>query len=191
MSFSGKICALILGGTLAFSTTVTAAPTVLIETNMGNVTVELDQQKAPVTVKNFINYVNEGHYQKTIFHRVIPNFMIQGGGFDENMMEKDTKAPIRLESRNGLRNLRGSIAMARTSDPNSATSQFFINVRNNHFLDAANSADGYGYTVFGKVIDGMETVDAISHVRTQSVNYYDDVPIRPVVIKNIRIIKGK
>ena len=190
MSIAKFFTAALLGSSLLVSAAF-ASPTVLIQTNMGDVTVELNEQKAPVTVKNFLGYIQDGHYEKTIFHRVIPNFMIQGGGFDENMVEKDTKAPIRLESRNGLTNTRGTIAMARTSNPNSATSQFFINVNNNHFLDAAQSRDGYGYTVFGKVISGMDTVDAIARVRTQSVNYYDDVPIRPVVIKNIRLIKGK
>ncbi len=184
---------LVLG--LATTMTVNAAPVtnpqVKFETNMGSFVVELEAQKAPKTVANFMQYVKSGFYQKTIFHRVIPNFMIQGGGMTETMDEKDTKAPIALESKNGLTNKRGTIAMARTSDPNSATSQFFINVANNHFLDAARAADGYGYTVFGHVVSGMQTVDKIVSVRTQSVGYHDDVPIRPVVIKNVSIVKGK
>lgn len=164
---------------------------VKVETNMGSFVLELNDKAAPKTVANFLAYVKSGFYKNTLFHRVIPNFMIQGGGFVTGMEEKDTRAPIALESRNGLTNRRGTIAMARTNNPNSATSQFFINVRDNHFLDAAQSQDGNGYAVFGKVISGMETVDAIAGVKTHSVGYYDDVPIRDVVIKNMSIIKGK
>lgn len=164
---------------------------VKVETNMGSFVLELNDKAAPKTVANFLAYVKSGFYKNTLFHRVIPNFMIQGGGFVTGMEEKDTRAPIALESRNGLTNRRGTIAMARTNNPNSATSQFFINVRDNHFLDAAQAQDGNGYAVFGKVISGMETVDAIAGVKTHSVGYYDDVPIRDVVIKNMSIIKGK
>ena len=164
---------------------------VKVETNMGSFVLELNDKAAPKTVANFLTYVKSGFYKNTLFHRVIPNFMIQGGGFITDMEEKETRAPIPLESRNGLTNRRGTIAMARTNNPNSATSQFFINVRDNHFLDATQSQDGNGYAVFGKVISGMETVDAIAGVKTHSVGYYDDVPIRDVVIKNMSITKGK
>lgn len=166
-------------------------PLVKVQTNMGDFVLELNPKAAPKTVENFLTYVKSGFYKNTLFHRVIPNFMIQGGGFVSGMEEKDTRKAIALESRNGLSNLRGTIAMARTSDPNSATSQFFINVRDNHFLDASHAQDGYGYAVFGRVISGMQTVDAIARVKTHSVGYYDDVPIRDVIIKNMTVTKGK
>lgn len=167
------------------------AKQVKVDTNMGAFVIELNAKAAPKTVENFLAYVKSGFYKNTLFHRVIPNFMIQGGGFVMGMEEKDTRAPIALESRNGLSNVRGTIAMARTNDPNSATSQFFINVRDNRFLDANQAQDGNGYAVFGKVVSGMSTVDAIARVKTHSVGYYDDVPIRDVVIKNMSVIKGK
>lgn len=166
-------------------------PLVKVQTNMGDFVLELNPKAAPKTVENFLTYVKSGFYKNTLFHRVIPNFMIQGGGFVSGMEEKDTRKAIALESRNGLSNLRGTIAMARTSDPNSATSQFFINVRDNHFLDASQAQDGYGYAVFGRVISGMQTVDTIARVKTHSVGYYDDVPIRDVIIKNMTVTKGK
>mgnify|MGYP002707461419 FL=1 len=166
-------------------------PLVKVQTNMGDFVLELNPKAAPKTVENFLTYVKSGFYKNTLFHRVIPNFMIQGGGFVSGMEEKDTRKAIALESRNGLSNLRGTIAMARTSDPNSATSQFFINVRDNHFLDASQAQDGYGYAVFGRVISGMQTVDAIARVKTHSVGYYDDVPIRDVIVKNMTVTKGK
>lgn len=166
-------------------------PLVKVQTNMGDFVLELNPKAAPKTVENFLTYVKSGFYKNTLFHRVIPNFMIQGGGFVSGMEEKDTRKAIALESRNGLSNLRGTIAMARTSDPNSATSQFFINVRDNRFLDADQAQDGYGYAVFGRVVSGMQTVDAIARVKTHSVGYYDDVPIRDVMIKNMTVIKGK
>lgn len=167
------------------------ATQVKVDTNMGAFVIELNAKAAPKTVGNFLAYVKSGFYKNTLFHRVIPNFMIQGGGFVMGMEEKNTRAPIALESRNGLSNVRGTIAMARTNDPNSATSQFFINVRDNRFLDANQAQDGNGYAVFGKVVSGMSTVDAIARVKTHSVGYYDDVPIRDVVIKNMSVIKGK
>lgn len=167
------------------------ATQVKVDTNMGAFVIELNAKAAPKTVENFLAYVKSGFYKNTLFHRVIPNFMIQGGGFVMGMEEKDTRAPIALESRNGLSNVRGTIAMARTNDPNSATSQFFINVRDNRFLDANQAQDANGYAVFGKVVSGMSTVDAIARVKTHSVGYYDDVPIRDVVIKNMSVIKGK
>lgn len=177
----------------AFAPTVFAQtlPQVKVQTNMGDFVLELNPKAAPKTVENFLTYVKSGFYKNTLFHRVIPNFMIQGGGFVSGMEEKDTRKAIALESRNGLSNLRGTIAMARTSDPNSATSQFFINVRDNHFLDADQAQDGYGYAVFGRVISGMQTVDAIARGKTHSVGYYDDVPIRDVIIKNMTVTKGK
>lgn len=179
--------------TVAFAPVALAQslPLVKVQTNMGDFVLELNPKAAPKTVENFLTYVKSGFYKNTLFHRVIPNFMIQGGGFVSGMEEKDTRKAIALESRNGLSNLRGTIAMARTSDPNSATSQFFINVRDNHFLDASQAQDGYGYAVFGRVISGMQTVDAIARVKTHSVGYYDDVPIRDVIIKNMTVTKGK
>ena len=169
-----------------------ANPIVTITMDNGDVMkAELYPEVAPNTVNNFISLVKKGFYDGVIFHRVIEGFMIQGGGFVSGMDEKDTRAPIPIESRNGLSNARGTIAMARTNDPNSATSQFFINVKDNHFLNASASRDGYGYTVFGKVIAGMNTVDAIARVKTHSVGYFDDVPIRDVVIKKMTIVKGK
>jgi len=158
------------------------AQKVKFSTSAGDIVVELDAAKAPKTVENFVDYVKAGHYNGTIFHRVIPTFMIQGGGMTADMKEKTTRAPIPLESRNGLSNVRGSIAMARTSDPNSATAQFFINVKDNDRLDAANARDGNGYAVFGKVVSGMEVVDKIRDVPTGSKGMHDDVPITPVTI---------
>ena len=193
MKYRYRVALLAASALLAMSPTWAASsnPQVEIQTNMGNIVVELNAKAAPQTVANFMNYVKFGFYKNTIFHRVIPGFMIQGGGFVSGLEEKDTNAPIALESKNGLTNQRGTIAMARTMDPNSATSQFFINVANNNFLNADQAQDGHGYAVFGKVISGMETVDKIAGVKTHSVRYYDDVPIRDVVIKNISILKGK
>ncbi len=164
-------------------------PVVLIETSEGNIKAELFQDKAPITVKNFLRYLDEKHYDGTIFHRVIPDFMIQGGGFDPDMKERETHAPIENESSNGLANERGTLAMARTSKPNSATAQFFINVKDNEFLDRAKARDGVGYAVFGKVIDGMNVVDKIRRVPTHSVDGHDDVPVDPVLIKSIRRVE--
>ncbi|HEU5116633.1 MAG TPA: peptidylprolyl isomerase [Isosphaeraceae bacterium] len=157
-------------------------PTVVIETSKGNITVELDREKAPITVENFLKYVDSGFYNGTIFHRVIPDFMIQGGGLTPNMQEKKTNPEIKNESGNGLSNQRGTIAMARKQDPNSASSQFFINVVDNKPLDTY----GGGYTVFGKVTDGMDVVDAIRVVRTTSRAGMQDVPVEPVLIKSIK-----
>ncbi|HPX56784.1 MAG TPA: peptidylprolyl isomerase [Syntrophales bacterium] len=161
-------------------------PQVVIETNMGDIEVELYPDKAPNTVGNFLRYVDSRFYDGTIFHRVIYGFMIQGGGFTKEMEQKKTLDPIAIESSNGLKNDRGTIAMARTSDPNSATSQFFINTRNNSSLDYyASTMRGYGYTVFGKVIKGMDVVDHIEMVNTGSKGYMDDVPVKPVMIEKI------
>jgi len=154
-------------------------------TSAGDIVVELDAAKSPKTVANFLEYVKAGHYDGTIFHRVIENFMIQGGGMTADMKEKQTRAPIGLESRNGLTNQRGTIAMARTSDPNSATAQFFINVKDNDFLNQAQSRDGNGYAVFGKVVQGMDVVDKIRATPTGA----GDVPLQQVVIKKATVEK--
>jgi cyclophilin family peptidyl-prolyl cis-trans isomerase len=165
-----------------------AGPVVVIETSHGDITVALNPTKAPLTVDNFLAYVKSGFYAGTIFHRVIPNFMIQGGGMDAKLVEKPTRPPVKNEARSGLRNLRGTIAMARTSDPHSATSQFFINLKANHALDFGVSRDGWGYTVFGEVIDGMAVVDRIAGVPTTSRGVHDDVPRMDVTIKAIRLV---
>lgn len=168
-----------------------ADPVVLISTSMGDVKVELYPDKAPITVKNFLQYVDDKHYDGTIFHRVIPNFMIQGGGFDAQMQEKKTRAPIKNEADNGLKNKTGTIAMARTSVPDSATAQFFINTKDNDFLDYRNpTPSGIGYAVFGKVLDGMDVVRKIEAVPTgRAANGMSDVPKEPVVIKSVRRVK--
>jgi len=158
-------------------------PEVVITTNLGTITVRLYRDKAPVTVENFLTYAKEGHYDGTIFHRVIPNFMIQGGGFTPEMEEKPTREPIVNESRNRLHHIRGSIAMARTSDPDSATAQFFINQRTNLRLDWQPGAPGY--TVFGEVLDGMDVVDFIASSPVQQVGPHGNVPIEPVIIESV------
>ena len=167
-----------------------AKPRVAIHTNYGQVVVELEPAIAPATVENFLSYVKSGHYSDTIFHRVIDEFMIQGGGFIERMVEKPTNTPVRNESKaDGMKNLRGTIAMARTDDPNSATSQFFINLADNPRLDfTSNTAVGIGYCVFGKVISGMENVDKISKVRTVWRRGFSDVPEFPVRITKVEIL---
>ncbi len=157
-------------------------PVVVLDTTFGPITIELDREKAPITVDNFLKYVDDGFYDNTIFHRVIPEFMIQGGGMTDMMQEKPTRDPIKNESGNGLSNLRGTIAMARTNNPNSATAQFFINHKNNLSLDTA----GGGYAVFGKVISGLDTVDAIAKVSTGSKGGHDDVPVKPVYLKTAK-----
>ncbi len=156
---------------------------VRLSTSMGDIVIQLEPAKAPKTVENFLQYVKDGHYSGTVFHRVIDGFMIQGGGMDAKMVEKPTRAPIPIESDNGLGNTRGTVAMARTPDPNSATAQFFINVGNNFFLDKASSRDGYGYTVFGKVVSGMEVVDRIRVVPTGNKGPHQNVPLTPIEIK--------
>ena len=168
------------------ATTASAAPRVTLVTSAGDITVELDAERAPKSVANFLQYVRAGHYNGTVFHRVIENFMIQGGGFTPDLNQKPTRAPIPLESKNGLKNERGTIAMARTSDPNSATSQFFINVVDNPRLDFP-SFDGHGYAVFGKVVAGMDVVDAIRKLPTVSSGPHQNVPAQPVVIRSARI----
>jgi len=160
-----------------------------LTTNFGVISLELDAEKAPKTVENFIAYVESGHYNGTIFHRVIKNFMIQGGGMEAGMKQKDTRAPIENEAANGLKNVRGSIAMARTSDPHSATAQFFINTVDNDFLDfKAPSGQGWGYCVFGQVVEGMDVVDKIRAVRTGNKGFHQDVPIEDVIIEKAEVV---
>lgn len=163
---------------------------VILHTNRGDITIQLEDEKAPVTVKNFLDYVAGGFYNGTIFHRVINGFMIQGGGFEPGMKEKPTKAPIKNEAANGLKNDNYTVAMARTSDPQSATAQFFINVKDNGFLNFT-SADnrGYGYAVFGKVVEGQNVVDAIRQVRTGNRGGFQDVPVDDVIITKAEILK--
>jgi len=158
-------------------------PVVLIKTNVGDIRVELNAEKAPISVKNFLEYVNTGHYNNTIFHRVIDGFMIQGGGFTKDFKQKPTNAAIQNEADNGLKNLRGTLAMARTSDVNSATAQFFINVVDNNFLDfRAKNPREYGYSVFGEVTEGMDVVDKIKKAKTGSFGPYQDVPVETIEI---------
>lgn len=158
-----------------------ANPQVLIETPKGDILVELFEKQAPKSVANFLQYVDDGFYDGLIFHRVIENFMIQGGGMDMLMKEKQTKEPVENEADNGLKNERGTLAMARTMDPHSASSQFFINTVDNAFLDhTAKTPDGWGYCVFGKVVDGMEAVDALRKVKTGTNGYHQDVPVDPI-----------
>jgi peptidyl-prolyl cis-trans isomerase A (cyclophilin A) len=163
-------------------------PTVVMKTSMGSITIELDAAKAPETVKNFLAYVNAKHYDGTVFHRVIDGFMIQGGGFAVDKTQKKVNAPIKNESSNGLQNKVGTLAMARTGDPNSATAQFFINVKDNAFLDKAQSQDGFGYCVFGKVTDGMDVVNKIKATPTSNQGgAFVNAPVTPVVIESARV----
>ena len=165
-----------------------AEPTVKLETSMGDIVVQLNSRKAPLSTANFLQYVKSGFYDGTIFHRVIKGFMIQGGGLTQDMKEKSGHAPIKNEASNGLRNQRYTIAMARTSDPDSATSQFFINTVNNRFLDADKAQDGVGYAVFGEVIKGTDVVRKIEAVTTTTHGNYQDVPATPVVIKSATVL---
>jgi cyclophilin family peptidyl-prolyl cis-trans isomerase len=163
-------------------------PVVTMSTNMGDIRIELNSYKAPITTKNFLAYVNDGHFDGLIFHRVIPGFMIQGGGFDSKMSQRPTKSPIKNEAHNGLKNVKGSIAMARTDVVDSATAQFFINVKDNDFLDHKNtSPDGYGYAVFGQVIEGMDIVHTIEKVKTGNRGMHQDVPVQAVVINSVKL----
>jgi len=165
------------------------AQKVRLATSQGDIVVELEKDKAPKTVENFLLYVKAGHYDDTIFHRVIDNFMIQGGGMKADMSEKPTRPPIPLESRTGLGNVRGTISMARTMDPNSATAQFFINVKDNPNLDQPNSRDGNGYAVFGKVVDGMDVVDKIKLAAVGNKGGHQNVPTTPIIIKKASLEK--
>jgi peptidyl-prolyl cis-trans isomerase A (cyclophilin A) len=168
----------------------TANPQVVVETSLGTIRLELFSKEAPLSVKNFLDYAADKHYDGTIFHRVIPGFMIQGGGFTADLAQKATKAPIKNEAANGLKNKRGTVAMARTQVVDSASSQFYINVVDNGFLDHRdNSMQGFGYAVFGKVVAGMEVADAIAGVKTGMQKGFRDVPLTPVVIKSVRLVK--
>ncbi len=163
---------------------------VLLKTNKGDITLTLDAVKAPKSVANFLQYVKSGHYDGTIFHRVIDNFMIQGGGMTAGMKQKPTGAEIENEANNGLKNERGTVAMARTSDPHSATAQFFINVNDNDFLNhTAQNAQGWGYAVFGKVTDGLDVVDTIRKVKTGSTGFHQDVPAEDVLIEKATVLE--
>ena len=196
LSFLARFCTLFAGLTLG-SAVVAAAPAtaldptphVALKTSMGEIVLELNQEKAPHSVANFLQYVKSGYYKGTVFHRVIDGFMIQGGGFDKNMKQKATKAPIKNEAQNGLQNVTYSIAMARTGDPHSATAQFFINVNNNGALDYP-GRDGFGYTVFGKVIKGMDVVDKIKAVPVADKGPHQNVPVTPVVIESVTLLKS-
>jgi peptidyl-prolyl cis-trans isomerase B (cyclophilin B) len=164
-------------------------PRVALETSLGKIVIELDAAKAPKSVENFLAYVRAGHYDGTIFHRVIPGFMIQGGGFDTGMEQRPTRPPVQNEASNGLRNARGTVAMARTSDVHSATSQFFINTVDNRALDYKDSTPrGWGYAVFGKVVEGMDVVDKIEKVKTTTRAPFQDVPVEAVVIKKATLL---
>ena len=179
---------LAVAATLAFSTAAWAqpAPRVRLATSAGDIVVELAPDKAPKTVANFLQYVKDKHYDGTVFHRVIDGFMIQGGGFTADLQQKSTRAPVPLEANNGLKNDKYTVAMARTSDPNSATSQFFINVVDNTRLNAPNP-DGYGYTVFGKVVSGMDVVDKIRAARTGNKGGMQNVPLEPITIQSATV----
>jgi cyclophilin family peptidyl-prolyl cis-trans isomerase len=163
-------------------------PQVALKTNMGEIVLELYPEKAPKSVANFLQYVKNGHYNGTVFHRVIDNFMIQGGGFDQDMKQKPTAAPIENEAKNGLKNEALTVAMARTGDPHSATAQFFINVRDNDFLNYPGQ-DGWGYTVFGKIVKGADVVDKIRTVKTGTKGMHQNVPLQPVVIQSATLLK--
>ncbi len=182
------VAGLVSGVSIAEEAVVAPNLYVEMDTTAGNIVLELNEAKAPITVGNFKNYVDDGYYDGLVFHRVIDGFMVQGGGFDADMNQKGTNAPIQIESNNGLKNERGSIAMARTMDPNSATSQFFINTQNNSFLDYPGQ-DGYGYTVFGKVVSGMDVVDKMEKVKTGNRGMHSDVPVEPIVIESMKFVE--
>jgi len=190
-----QLIALALGVSLAAvgeaATPATPAnPQVVLETSKGTIVLELEAAKAPKTVENFLAYVQSGFYDGTIFHRVIPNFMVQGGGFTANLQQKPTRPPIPNEADNGLKNDRGTLAMARTSDPNSASAQFFINVVDNSFLNhTAKTSKGWGYAVFARVVEGMDVVDAIAAVRTGTKGGYTDVPLETVTLRSAKVKK--
>lgn len=178
----------LLAATGFISAVAQTVPRVAFDTSAGPIVIELAPQQAPKTVANFLEYVKAGHYDNTVFHRVISGFMIQGGGFNPDMAEKPVRAPIPLESQSGLKNERGTLSMARRPDPNSATSQFFINVVDNSRLDYP-SPDGHGYAVFGKVVEGMDIVDKIAATPTTTVKGYQNVPAAAVIIKTARVVK--
>jgi len=183
------LCFVVLG--MVAGSARAANPVVLVETNLGTFKVELFEDKAPVTVKNFLQYVEDKHYDGTIFHRVISDFMIQGGGFEPGMKEKKSRDPIKNESSNGLSNLKGTLAMARTGEPNSATAQWYVNVKDNNFLDKAKARDGVGYCVFGRVIEGLDVIEKIKGVETDTVKGFENVPSKDVVIKSVKLEKAE
>ncbi|MES2129951.1 MAG: peptidylprolyl isomerase [Pseudomonadota bacterium] len=185
----GKLLAVFCGVSLSAAVLAADAPKVSIKTTMGEIVVELDQEKAPKSVANFLQYVKSGYYKGTVFHRVIDGFMIQGGGMDANLVNKKTLPPVKNEASNGLRNVPYSIAMARTPNPDSATSQFFINVADNAMLDYP-GRDGFGYAVFGKVISGQEVVDKIKGVVVDDKNGQQNVPVVPIVIQSATLLKA-
>lgn len=187
MSFLKTLIASLSIAVLAISSAYAAAPRVKFETTLGNFTVELNPEKAPKSVANFLKYVEDKHYDGTIFHRVIPGFMAQGGGFTKDMQQKPTRTAIENEAKNGLRNVPGSIAMARTGDPHSATSQFFINFSDNRFLNAPGQ-DGWGYAVFGKVVEGMDVVNKMATIPTGSAGGMGDVPTTPIIVTSARLL---
>ena len=184
-----KLFALAVGLLLSLSA-LAANPVVEMKTNQGTILIELDAEKAPKTAANFLQYVKDGFYNGTIFHRVIDGFMIQGGGFEPGMKQKPTRAPIENEAKNGLKNAAGTIAMARTQDPHSASAQFFINLVDNRPLDYP-SRDGWGYAVFGKVSQGLDVVQKIAKVNTGNAGFHQNVPADPVVIESVRIVEAK
>jgi peptidyl-prolyl cis-trans isomerase A (cyclophilin A) len=187
---AGMAAALLTAGGAGSAEDAKKNPVVLLDTTLGAIQIELNQEKAPVSVKNFLEYVEAGHYNGLVFHRVIPGFMIQGGGMTATLDEKATRAPIKNEAGNGLKNDRGTIAMARTSVVDSATSQFFINVADNAFLNHKDdTSQGFGYAVFGKVVKGMDVVDKIVAVQTTTKGSYQNVPQKPVVINTAKLLK--
>ena len=188
LAVSRRASLALLAGALASGAWAADAPRVKFATTLGEFVVELDPVKSPRTVENFLQYVNDKHYDGTVFHRVIDNFMVQGGGFTPDMQQKPTRPPVVLEARNGLKNKVGTVAMARTADPNSASSQFFVNVRDNVALDAPNP-DGHGYAVFGKVVSGMDVISQIKAVQTATKGPYQNVPVTPVVITSASVVK--
>ena len=181
----------ILSAAAASSAAVAADPQGDLKTNHGTIRLELYPAKAPKTVENFLQYVKDGHYDGTVFHRVIDDFMIQGGGFDKGMNQKPTKKPIENEAKNGLKNDLGTVAMARTSAPHSASAQFFINLKNNDFLNSAQSQDGWGYAVFGKVVSGMDVVMKIAKVQTGNSGMHQNVPREPVIVESATLVAAK
>lgn len=184
------LCCTLLLPCILYAAQAQDQPVAKFETNYGDFYVQLDPRKAPITAANFIQYVKSGHYDGTIFHRVIPGFMIQGGGMNANMEEKRTFAPIKNEASNRVKNKKYTISMARTSDPNSATAQFFINTKDNDFLDFKSpTPEGWGYAVFGKVIKGMDTIDKIEKVETGRKRGHSDVPLKPVTIKKAVMVE--